>query len=159
MSTFLTGKKLEEAIDNIIWEANEILLLVSPFIKLDNHFKELFKQHVYNDKLHIIIVFGKNEKKVSKSFSREDFDFFKKFPKVSIIYASKLHGKYYGNEKKGVVTSINLYDYSFINENIEFGVYSEQSILDKIISTGNNVDNDAFHKCMDIAEENEAVYI
>jgi hypothetical protein len=159
MSTFLTGKPLETTIEDIILNAQQVLLLVSPFIKLDDHFKKLFNDHKYADKLHVIIVFGKNEKMVSKSLSKEDFEFFQQFPKVSIIYAPKLHGKYYGNEKQGVVTSANLYDYTFINENIEFGVYSEQSIFNQLGITSNKIDNAAFNKCIEVAEENEVVFI
>lgn len=159
MSTFLTGKELETTIDDIIKKAQKVLLLVSPFIKLDDHFQDLFKDHKYNHNLHLIIVFGKNENRVSKSLSKADFEFFKKFPKVSIIYAPKLHGKYYGNEKQGVVTSANLYDYSFINENIEFGVYSEQSMFDQLGITSKVIDNAAFNKCIEVAEENEVVFI
>lgn len=160
MSEFITGSKLIDAVDAIIWEAKDILLLVSPYIKLDDHFKDLFKQHLHNEKLHIILVFGKNEKNISKSLSKKDFEFFQQFPKVSIVYSQKLHGKYYGNEKKGVVTSINLYDFSFTNENIEFGVYSEQSLLNKLnISSSNSIDNNAFNFCFDLAEKSEPVYI
>ena len=160
MSEFITGKKLIDAVDSIIWDAKDVLLLVSPYIKLDEHFKELFKQHLHNEKLHIILVFGKNEKNISKSLSKKDFDFFQQFPKVSIVYSQKLHGKYYGNEKKGVVTSINLYDFSFTNENIEFGVYSEQSLLNKLhISSSNSIDNNAFNFCRELAENSEPVFV
>lgn len=155
MSKFLTGKKLEEAIYDIIWETEKKLLIVSPYIKLDNYFKELFDKHQNNPDIHLILVFGKNEKAVKKSMSKTDFDYFKKFLNVSIIYVPNLHAKYYGNENKGVITSINLYDYSFIN-NIEFGVYSEQSIMDRFKQSA---DNDAWNECMDIAETNEVVFI
>ncbi|REE25021.1 hypothetical protein DFQ09_103328 [Winogradskyella pacifica] len=159
MSTFLTGKALEKEIDKIIWDAEEILLIVSPYIKLDTHFKELFEKHSHNHNLKIVLVFGKNEKKVSKSLSKQDFEFFKQFPDISIIHAPQLHGKYYGNEKKGVITSINLYDYSFTNENIEFGVFTEQSNIGSFKLRSNNVDNDAFNKCMDVADEGQVVFI
>jgi hypothetical protein len=155
MSKFITGKKLEDAIYDIIWETESQLLIVSPFIKLDNYFKELFNKHENNPKINLILVFGKNEKAVQKSMSKIDFDYFKKFPNVSIIYVPNLHAKYYGNEKQGVITSINLYDYSFKN-NIEFGVYSEQSLLDRFKQSA---DNDAWDKCMKIANKGEVVFI
>ncbi len=155
MSKFLTGKELEEAIYNIIWETEQQLVVVSPFIKLDDYFKKLFDKHQNNPKIHLVVVFGKNEKEVKRSMSKADFDYFKKFLNVSIIYVPNLHAKYYGNEKKGVITSINLYDYSFIN-NIEFGVYSEQSILDRFKASA---DNDAWNECMEIAHNNEVVFI
>lgn len=155
MSKFITGKELEDAVYNIIWDAERTLIIVSPYIKLDDYFKDLFEKHIDNYKLHILLIFGKNEKKVHKSLSNEDFGFFKKFPNVSIIYVPDLHAKYYGNEKKGVITSINLYDYSF-RKNIEFGVFSEQNLLSRFSTSA---DVEAWHYCRDIAEENDVVYI
>ena len=63
--------------------------------------------------------------------SIEDFDYFKEFKNISIVYVPTLHAKYYANESKGVITSLNLYDYSFKN-NIEFGVVSERSLLKSV---------------------------
>ncbi|MCK0132515.1 phospholipase D family protein [Flavobacteriaceae bacterium F08102] len=155
MSKFLTGKDLEDTIYDIIWETENTLMIVSPFIKLDHYFKKLFDKHENNPKIHLILVFGKNEKEVKKSMSKADFDYFKKFLNVSIVYVPNLHAKYYGNEKKGIITSINLYDYSFKN-NIEFGVYSEQSLLSNFKQSA---DNDAWKECMEIANNNEVVFI
>lgn len=155
MSKFLTGEDLDNAICDTIWETERTLMIVSPFIKLDDYFKELFDKHENNPKIHLILVFGKNEKAVKKSMSKADFDYFKKFLNVSIIYVPNLHAKYYGNEKQGVITSINLYDYSFKN-NIEFGVFHQQTLFDKFTQSA---DNDAWEKCIDIAESNEVVYI
>ncbi|UBZ07257.1 phospholipase D family protein [Salegentibacter mishustinae] len=155
MSAFLTGEELENVVYDIIWDAEKTLLIVSPFIKLDDYFKNLFKKHMDDHKLRIILVFGKNEKKVNRSLSNEDFDFFKQFPNVSIVYVPHLHAKYYGNEKKGVITSINLYDYSFKN-NIEFGVFSEQKLFNKLSTSA---DVEAWEQCMDLAYNNEVVYV
>lgn len=155
MSKFLTGNKLGEAIYDIIWDAERTLLIVSPFIKLDDYFKELFDKHKNNPKIHLILVFGKNENDIKRSMSKSDFDYFNKFLNVSIIYVPNLHAKYYGNENKGIITSINLYDYSFKN-NIEFGVYSEQSILNHFKTSA---DNEAWNECIEIAENNEVVFI
>lgn len=93
---------------------------------------------------------------IKKSLSEADFAFFKKFPYISIIYVPNLHAKYYGNESKGVVTSINLYDYSFQN-NIEFGIYTQHSGL--LNRKSNAVDDAAWEECMRIADENEVVFI
>jgi hypothetical protein len=155
MGKFLTGKELGDTIYDIIWETEDTLVIVSPFIKLDDYFKELFDKHKDNPKIHLLLVFGKNEKAVKRSMSKKDFDYFKKFPNVSIIYVPNLHAKYYGNEKKGIITSVNLYDYSFKN-NIEFGVFSQQSLLDRFTQSS---DNDAWDECIDIAENNEVVFI
>ena len=155
MNKFITGVELEETISKIIWETKKTLLIVSPFIKLDNYFKKLFDNHLNNPKIHIIIVFGKNENNISKSLSKSDFEYFKRFLNISIVYIPNLHAKYYGNEKKGIITSINLYDYSFKN-NIEFGVYTELNVINKIT---NKTEKDAWETCMILAHENEAVFI
>lgn len=155
MGKFLTGKELEGAIYDIIWETENTLMIVSPFIKLDDYFKELFNKHENNPRVHLLLVFGKNENEVRRSMSMADFDYFKKFLNVSIVYVPNLHAKYYGNEKKGIITSINLYDYSFKN-NIEFGVFSQQSLLDRF---SQSADIDAWNECLEIAESNEVVFI
>lgn len=155
MSKFLTGEHLFKEVYDIIWDAENTLLIVSPYIKLDDYFKELFDHHLHNHKLHLLLVFGKNEKNVKKSMSEMDFGYFKQFPNISIVYVPNLHAKYYGNEKKGLITSINLYDYSFKN-NIEFGVFSEQSIFNRFSSSA---DNDAWNECIELAEENETIFI
>ena len=159
MSRFLTGEDLQDTIYDIIWKAEEKLLIVSPYIKLDDYFKQLFDKHLNNPKLHLLIVFGKNENVVSRSLCKSDFEYFKKFPNISIIYVSNLHAKYYGNENEGVVTSINLYDHSFKN-NIEFGIYSKQSVLSHLTDTFiENTDKDAWDKCIEIAETNDVIYV
>jgi hypothetical protein len=155
MAKFLTGEGLESSIYDIIWEAEKTLLIVSPFIKLDDYFKKLFDKHIDNYNIHFIIIFGKNEKDISRSLSANDFDFFKKFLNISIVYAPNLHAKYYGNESKGVITSINLYDYSFKN-NIEFGVYSEIKMFNTMST---KTDKEAWGTCFEIAEKSEAVFI
>lgn len=155
MSKFLTGNALNDAIEKTIWDAEEKLLIVSPYIKLDDHFKKLFYKHEQNPDLHLMLVFGKNETEVKRSMSKEDFDYFKKFPNVSIVHVPNLHAKYYGNEFQGVITSINLYDFSFKN-NIEFGVYSEQSFINTFKKTA---DNEAWNTCFEIAESHDAVFI
>jgi hypothetical protein len=154
MSKFITGKALEDAVYDIIFKAESVLLIVSPFIKLDNYFKTLFDNHVQNPHLHLVIVFGKNEFNVSKSFGKEDFEYFKKFHKVTIIYVPTLHGKFYANEKTGVITSINLLDYSFKN-NIEFGVTSDFSVLNSLTGSSEQA---AWEYCRELAENNDVVF-
>jgi hypothetical protein len=154
MAKFITGQDLENVISDIIWGAEGILLIVSPYIKLDDYFKRLFERHTNNPKLHILVVFGKNEGEVGKSFSKANFDFFKQFPNITVIYVPDLHAKYYGNEKKGVITSINLYDYSFKN-NVEFGVYTELNLLSTLTTSP---DQEAWQTCMKIASENEVIF-
>lgn len=130
MAEFITGEQLAEVVYNIIFEAKKSLIIVSPYIKLDDYFKkEVFNSHKNNADLHLIVAFGKNEQNPRLSLNRDDFEYFKEFNNVSIVYIPNLHAKFYANENKAVVTSINLYDYSFKN-NIEFGVISKSNLLE-----------------------------
>ncbi len=164
MADFLTLKKLEDKITDIICHAKETLLILSPYIKLDEYFKKLFSNHLKNPQVHIIIVFGKNEDNRGKSLRQEDFEFFKQFPTISILYLKDLHAKYYANEAEGIVTSINLHDYSFKN-NIEFGIYSknpEQRLLG--LATIKNpfsdsLDSTAWEYATGFMNQAEAVFI
>ncbi len=77
---------------------------------------------------HLLIVFGKNKDAIHKSLPRDQFDFFKEFADVTIKYEERLHAKYYANELSGLLSSMNMYDYS-LNNNIEFGVLVKRSML------------------------------
>lgn len=155
MSKFITGKELEDAVYNIIWEAESQLMIVSPYIKLDAYFKRLFEKQIDNPRIQITLIFGKNEGKVDKSINKADLEFFKKFRNISIIYIPNLHAKYYANESMGVVTSINLYDFSFKN-NIEFGVLYEDKLLNVF---SKSPDAEVWNECLEIASVNDVVYI
>jgi hypothetical protein len=154
MAKFLTGVELTEEVSDIIFQAKKQLLIVSPYIKLDSYFKDgLFIKHKGNSELHLIIAFGKNVNNPNRSLTNEDLDYFKEFPNVSIIYVPNLHAKYYANERKGVITSINLYDYSF-KKNVEFGVVSETRFIG-----GSGIDKEAWEQTMSVLKDNYTVFI
>ncbi|MEG1313790.1 MAG: hypothetical protein RSD40_05700, partial [Bacilli bacterium] len=91
----------------------------------------------------IIIAFGKNDNDMNKSLSRDTLDFFMDFPNIKIVHIPELHAKYYANEYMGLMTSMNLYDYS-INNNIEFGIFFEheaESIATSLLRKGFNMKN------------------
>ena len=44
MSTFLTGKELENKLTDIIWNSKKYVVIVSPFIKLDDYVKSVFEK-------------------------------------------------------------------------------------------------------------------
>lgn len=145
---FLTGKELSDEIYDTIFYTEKYILVLSPFIQLDDYFKnEVFKTHLNNSQVHIILGFGKNEQNISKSFKMQDIEYFTQFPNITIVYIPNLHAKYYGNEKKAIVTSMNLIDYSFKN-NIEFGVSTGKKLI-----TSNKFFEDSQNKCFNIVEE------
>jgi hypothetical protein len=131
MSTFLTGKELESKLTDIIWNAQKYVLIVSPFIKLDNHTRKVFDKVKIKSKIAVYIIFGKNEEYKYNSFNEDDLNYFKEFKNITILYNKDLHAKHYANESEGLITSLNLYGYSMVN-NIEFGVYFTKTILNPI---------------------------
>ena len=145
---FLTGEELSSEIYDTIFYSEKHLLILSPFIQLDEYFKnEVFKTHLNNSQVHMILGFGKNEQNVSKSFKMQDIEYFTQFPDITIVYIPNLHAKYYGNEKKAIITSMNLINYSFLN-NIEFGVSTEKKIIGS-----NKFFEDSQGKCFNIVDE------
>lgn len=134
MAKFFTGNELNTAIEALFEDAQEQLILISTYIKLHDRFVSVLKTKKDNPKFKITIVFGKNDEDYSKSLRSEDFSFFKEFPNVEIRYEKRLHAKYYANESKAIITSMNLYSYSQDN-NIEAGVLMVRNLLGSIASS------------------------
>ena len=131
MSTFLTGDELECKLTDIIWNAKKYIVLISPFIRLDDHIKEVLEKVKDTHQIAVYIVFGKNEEFKYRSFNENDLSFFKGFKNVTILYNKDLHAKHYCNESEGLITSLNLYGYSMVN-NVEYGVYFQKTVLNPI---------------------------
>lgn len=131
MAKFFKGNDLNSEIGKLFEEAEEQIILISPYIKLHDHYASIFRAKKDNPKLHIIIVFGKNENDLSKSMKEDDFNFFKDFPNIEIHYEKRLHAKYYSNENSAILTSMNLYDYSQ-DHNIEAGILTQATTLEKL---------------------------
>lgn len=124
MAEFLHGNELNAQLEKIFENAEERIVLISPYIKLHDRFASVLQSKKSNPNIELILVFGKNEDDMSKSMRQEDFDFFKDFPNISIHYEKNLHAKYFANEERALLTSMNLYSYSQDN-NIEFGVLTK----------------------------------
>ena len=134
MAKFLYGDELNSELGKIFENAQEKLILISPFIKLQHRYLSILESKKEKPELKIIIVFGKNEDDLSKSMKQDDLNFFKQFPNIEIRYEKRLHAKYYANEESAILTSMNLYNYSQEN-NIEAGILtSTKSVLESIAS-------------------------
>lgn len=153
MSKFIQETELILGIENIFRDANEYIMIVSPFIKLHQRVKDILKAKINNPDVQLIILFGKNEGDISKSIYPDDLLFFSSFPNIEIRYESRLHAKYYANEFSSIITSMNLYDYSQ-NNNIEVGVQLDASRF----SLGNNSDRDAFEYFEQVIDRSELYF-
>ena len=121
MARFVSEELLNQELSKIIEEATENLILMSPYIKLNDRVKDrlLLVRDVHV--LAITIVFGRSQRNKAKNLSNEDLEFFKQFPNIQIRYLEKLHAKYYANDTSALLTSMNLHDYT-IRKDIEFGI-------------------------------------
>jgi|SRR5690554_2298642 len=156
MAKFLKGNDLNAELERLFETAEGTIILISPYIKLHDRYKSTLLTHLKNHNLEIVVLFGKNEDDMSKSMKQEDFDFFKQFPNVEILFENRLHAKYYANETKAILTSMNLYGFSQ-NNNIEAGVLIENKPRIPF-STGNNLDNESWEYFSTVLEQAELLF-
>jgi len=128
MAKFLEGNELNAELEKIFKTAYSNIILISPYIKLHDRYKATLLSKLDDHNLKITVLFGKNEDDMSKSMKQEDFDFFKQFPNIEILYEKRLHAKYYANESKAILTSMNLYGFSQ-NNNIEAGILMDKNSI------------------------------
>ncbi len=115
MAKFLTTHGISYRIENIITNAKDKLVLVSPYFQLSKNFFERLRD-ADNRGLKTVIIFGKsdlNEKAKSDLI---------KLKNIQIYFSENLHAKCYFNENEMVLASMNMYEYSE-NNNREMGVY------------------------------------
>lgn len=114
MVKFLNTRKAVAAIEELIREANEKLILISPYLKLSKDFKQLLTYRNKKDKI-TTVIFGKQELKPDEMKFLENLRF------VILKFNEDLHAKCYVNDKQMIITSLNLYEFSMAN-NKEMGV-------------------------------------
>jgi len=111
LNTSATNYFLEELIKN----ASERLILISPFLKFSQRLRELIEDK-NRLKIDVRIVYGKSDPKISESEWLDSLDF------IRTSFCENLHAKCYLSESEAIITSLNLYEFSQVNNN-EMGVY------------------------------------
>lgn len=114
MAKFLNTSATNYFLEELIKSTNDKLILISPFLKLNNRIKELLEDK-NRMKIDIRIVYGKIEMK------NEEINWLKELSFVRTSFCENLHAKCYMNEKMCIVTSMNLYEFSQVNNN-EMGI-------------------------------------
>lgn len=115
MAKFLNTSGTSYYLEELIKNARERLFLISPYLKLNERIKE-FLEDKDRLKIDVRIVYGKSELQPAEA------NWLKKLNYVRTSYCPNLHAKCYINEDACIITSLNLYEYSQINNN-EMGVY------------------------------------
>ena len=102
---FLTTKGIAASVENIIRNARNFIVLVSPFVKVDRTYIERLLE-AERKGIDIKIVFGKEE------ISKLEQDKFANFNRLRLYFLENLHAKCYINDSSAIITSMNLYGYS-----------------------------------------------
>lgn len=106
--------KISYEIERILEDSEKFLILVSPYLKF-NHRLKVRLSDAFKRTEKTFILFRENELK------KEDFNWLKSFKNLELIPLKNLHAKIYANEEDCLVSSMNLYEYSQIN-NHEIGI-------------------------------------
>ncbi|MCI5190632.1 MAG: hypothetical protein D3905_12785 [Candidatus Electrothrix sp. AS4_5] len=115
MAKFLDTTGVSYHLQQLINNANERLVLISPFLKINERIKQSLEDKD-RLKIDIRIIYGKNELQPEKN------NWLKSLQSVRSSFCQNLHAKCYLNEKEAIITSMNLYDFSQVNNN-EMGIY------------------------------------
>jgi len=114
VAKFLNTSATNYFLEELIKDASERLVLISPYLKFSDRIKELLEDKD-RLKIDIRIVYGKSE------LQPEEINWLKGLKYVRTSFCKNLHAKCYLNEAVCIVTSLNLYEFSQVNNN-EMGV-------------------------------------
>lgn len=114
MAKFLNTSATNYFLEELIKDARERVILISPFLKLNDRIKELLSDK-NRLKIDVRIVYGKSE------LQPEEISWLNELTYVRTSFCKNLHAKCYINEELCIVTSLNLYEFSQVNNN-EMGV-------------------------------------
>jgi hypothetical protein len=115
MVEFLTTTKVSARLEELIKNAREKLYLVTPYIRTNPRIREYLGDK-NRDKIPLYVVYGKSE------LSDDERGWLSSMDNLKLLFCENLHAKCYLNENEIILTSMNLYDFSQIN-NTEMGVY------------------------------------
>ena len=115
MAEFFNTSGITHQLDEIIkGSQGGRLLLISPYLKFNPRIKDLLEDQAQSWKTNIYIVYGKTELRPEETkWLADNF--------VRTSFREHLHAKCYMNDSHALVTSMNLYEFSQVN-NDEMGI-------------------------------------
>lgn len=114
MAKFLTTSGISFHLEELIKGSREKLFLISPFLKINPRLRQLLEDKD-RDKIDIRVVYGKSE------LQPEENNWLKSQASIRSSFCNNLHAKCYLNESEALITSMNLYEFSQVN-NEEMGI-------------------------------------
>lgn len=114
MAKFLNTSATNFFLEELIKNAKERLILISPYLRLNDRIKELLEDK-NRLKIDIRIIYGKSD------LHPDEIKWMQKLDYVRLSFCKNLHAKCYINEESCIISSLNLYEFSQVNNN-EMGV-------------------------------------
>jgi len=118
MATFLNTTGGSYHLEQIIKGATERLVLISPYLRTNKRLRE-FLEDAERLKIDIRVVYGKTDP------APEEMTWLRSKTGIKTSFCENLHAKCYVNEKAALITSMNLYEFSQVNNN-EMGILVER---------------------------------
>lgn len=118
MAKFLNTSATNYYLEEMIKTAKDRLILISPFLRLNERIKELLEDKD-RLKIDVRIVYGKSE------LQPEEVNWLKGLSYIRTSFCKNLHAKCYLNEESCIITSLNLYEFSQVNNN-EMGIFIDR---------------------------------
>lgn len=114
MAKFLNTSATNYFLEEIIKSAKDRLVLISPYLRVNERIKELLEDK-NRLKIDVRLVYGKND------LQPAEMNWLKDLTYIRTSFCRNLHAKCYLNEETTIITSLNLYEFSQVNNN-EMGV-------------------------------------
>lgn len=119
MAKFLNTSATNYFLEELVKGAKDRLVLISPFLRLNERIKELLADK-NRLKIDVRIVYGKSE------LQPDEIKWLRELTYLRTSFCKNLHAKCYLNEELCIITSLNLYEFSQVNNN-EMGVLIRRS--------------------------------
>ena len=108
MVKFLDTQGVSAELSQIIKNANERLVIISPYLQVSHHIQQLLA----DIRVPIVLVCRQPRQPKEERQLQQECQQLKKLPEVKILSLEFLHAKCYMNEEQAILTSMNLYQFS-----------------------------------------------
>lgn len=136
MPEFLRTAGISDRLERIIIDAKERLILISPFLRINQRLKVLLEDQ-NRQKIDVRVIYGKSE------LRPEENNWLASMTSIRTSFCKDLHAKCYLNENEALLTSMNLYEYSQQN-NYEMGILvsreDEPDLYEKVYDEAKRID-------------------
>ena len=119
MVEFLATAGVSYHLEELIKQSRERLVLISPYLRLSTRIRELLEDK-NRMKIDIRVVYGKSELRPDEN------NWLESMTSIRTSYCANLHAKCYMSERAALITSMNLYEFSQVN-NHEMGVLVDRT--------------------------------